>query len=101
MLETAVREEARRAVADLLGVDGYPDVELLALKTREMLLRADVVARICGVSIPTLYREVKLGSFPAPVKVTKHASAWKLTEILAWIDTRPRLPGHEAIASAA
>jgi prophage regulatory protein len=36
-------------------------------------------------SAPTLWRKVKAGSFPKPVKLSQRVTAWKVAEIRAWI----------------
>ena len=35
-------------------------------------------------SAPTLWRRVKDGSFPAPVKLSPGCTAWRLRDILEW-----------------
>lgn len=40
----------------------------------------------CGKS--TLYRMVQLGDFPKPVRLTKRHAAWRLSDIIAWAETR-------------
>ena len=63
---------------------------VLACCIREACLRIGDVASITGLSIPTIYREIANGRFPAPFKVTAGARAWKLSEVMEWIDTRER-----------
>lgn len=63
---------------------------VLACCIREACLRIGDVASITGLSIPTIYREIANGRFPAPLKVTAGARAWKLSEVMDWIDTRER-----------
>ena len=61
----------------------------------ETLLNRREVQRRCG-SIPTstLYRWVRDGSFPAPLKIGPQAIRWRLSEVLAWIESRPRATGE-------
>jgi len=87
MLENAIRDAAARAVGDLLGLNA-PTAELLAASLREILLRVDTVCTITGLSVPTVYRLMSQGGFPRPLKITGHARAWKLSEVMAWIDSR-------------
>jgi prophage regulatory protein len=98
MLETAIKEAAARAVADLLGLENNPTTELLAVSLREILLRVDTVCTITGLSVPTVYRLMSQGGFPRPLKITGHARAWKLSEVMAWIDSRERDGGDDTIA---
>lgn len=60
-----------------------------------LLRLRDVVTRT-GLSRSSIYRLVALGDFPAPVKLTRHASAFREREISEWIEARPvsvRAPG--------
>lgn len=40
------------------------------------LLRIGEVLRLCGMSRTTLYREIKLHNFPAPVKLSARSVGW-------------------------
>ena len=62
----------------------------LACCIREACLRIGDVASITGLSVPTIYREIAHGRFPAPFKLTAGVRAWKLSEVMGWIDTRER-----------
>ncbi|WP_233863682.1 helix-turn-helix transcriptional regulator [Paraburkholderia adhaesiva] len=35
-----------------------------------------------------LYRLVKAGQFPAPIRISSNRIAWRASSILAWIDAR-------------
>jgi prophage regulatory protein len=96
MLDAAVRKLATQTVSELLGVENKPASTLLAGSVREMLLRIDTVCAITGLSVPTIYRAMARGEFPRPVKVTSYARAWKLSEIMHWVDTRDRDNGEIA-----
>ena len=36
-------------------------------------------------SAPTLWRKVKAGNFPAPVKLSKRVTAWNVGVVRAWL----------------
>ena len=36
-------------------------------------------------SAPTLWRKVKAGTFPSPVKLSERITAWKVGDVRAWI----------------
>jgi len=36
-------------------------------------------------SAPTLWRKVKAGTFPKPVKLSERVTAWKVGDVRAWI----------------
>jgi len=44
------------------------------------------VTSLVGVSEPTIWRRVKDGSFPAPVRVSKRAVAWRQSDLREWAD---------------
>lgn len=37
-------------------------------------------------SAPTLWRKVRAGTFPKPVKLSERVTAWKVGDVRAWID---------------
>jgi prophage regulatory protein len=82
---------ATQTIADLLGGDTEPNAKLLAAALREMLVRIDTVCSITGLSTQSVYRLMSQGNFPHPIKITTHARAWRLSEIMHWIDSRPRV----------
>jgi prophage regulatory protein len=100
MLDAAVRELTTRTVSELLGVDNKPSTSLLTGSLREMLLRIDTVCAITGLSTPTIYRAMAKGEFPRPVKITSYARAWKLSEIMEWVDSRDRDLGETTAGEA-
>ena len=36
-------------------------------------------------SAPTLWRKVKAGTFPKPIKLSERVTAWKVGDVRAWI----------------
>ena len=55
----------------------------------DRLLRLPEVLQLTGLSRSTLYRKVKEGDFPCPVKLGKRAVGWRESEVIAWINARP------------
>lgn len=51
---------------------------------------AQLVPDVVPVSRATIWRWVKSGTFPAPIKLAERVTAWKLEDVLAWLDA-PRL----------
>lgn len=52
------------------------------------LIRIGEVLHICGISRSSLYASIQNGSFPAQVKLSKKASAWVYSEVVAWVTSR-------------
>jgi predicted DNA-binding transcriptional regulator AlpA len=50
--------------------------------------QADLVPGIVPFSPATLWRKVKSGEFPAPVKLSARVTAWRLEEVHAWMQSR-------------
>ena len=57
-----------------------------------LLHRAEVEERT-GLARTTLYRKMRKGSFPIPVKVGARAVRWPASEIEEWLAGRPRATG--------
>lgn len=54
----------------------------------ESLLRLPEVERRTGLRRAHLYKLARSGSFPRPLKIGARASAWRASEIVAWIEAR-------------
>ena len=57
--------------------------------TTRLLRRPQVLERV-PVSETTLWRYVKAGTFPRPVRLGKNSVAWRADDVNAWIDARER-----------
>lgn len=61
------------------------------MKVEEVrLLNERQVAELVGVSKSTLRRMVSANEFPKPIRIGKRAIRWRRSEVLEWIDSRPR-----------
>ena len=49
--------------------------------------RQPEVLKIIPLSPATLWRKVKDGSFPAPVKLSERVTAWRVEDIRAWMQS--------------
>jgi len=76
--------------AYLIALEDKPGGALLAASVRDILLRIPDVCAVTGLSMPTIYRLMTRGEFPRPLKITRAARAWRLSEITAWVDSRDR-----------
>jgi prophage regulatory protein len=47
-------------------------------------LRIDAVCALTGFKKSTLYANIKQGTFPAPVKIGRRASAWSSVDVENW-----------------
>ena len=63
------------------------------------LLRIGEVLRLCGLSRTTLYPEIKLHNFPAPVKLSARSVGWLQENAAQWLDARiaQRGPAYSAL----
>lgn len=61
--------------------------EAVAPQARD-LRKLPIVRRQTGLSGATIYRLIKSGTFPAPVKVGIRASAWVGAEVDRWVAER-------------
>ncbi|MFJ2990709.1 helix-turn-helix transcriptional regulator [Collimonas sp. NPDC087041] len=55
-----------------------------------IFLRRKAVEQMTGLSKSSLYQQIQLGEFPAPVQLTKTgmAVAWLNTEVNLWMQSR-------------
>lgn len=51
----------------------------------EAVLRLPDVLALVGLSRASVYAKVAEHRFPAPIKLTQHASAWRMGDIRAWL----------------
>jgi prophage regulatory protein len=51
-------------------------------------IRQKQLLPILGFSAPTLWRKVRDGSFPKPVKLSTNITAWNKADILLWIEEK-------------
>lgn len=51
----------------------------------EAILRLPQVKALVGLSRSSIYARVAQRAFPAPIKLTAHASGWRLGEVRAWL----------------
>lgn len=57
------------------------------------ILRRRQVERLTQLSKASIYRQVKMGTFPMPLKLGPRAVAWLADEVYEWIASRPRATG--------
>ena len=58
-----------------------------------MLLNRKQVESMTGLSRSTLYRQMRTGTFPTPLKVGIRAVRWRPHDIAEWLESRPRATG--------
>ena len=69
------------------------------MNRHERLLRRVDVERYCQIGRSTIYRLMREGLFPVPIRVGPRAVRWPEHELAAWLARRPRATG-ESGASA-
>ncbi len=50
--------------------------------------QAQLIPDIIPFSSATLWREVQAGSFPAPVKLSRRVTAWRVEDVREWMRSR-------------
>ena len=61
--------------------------------TTDRLLRLGEVQIRTALGRSTIYRKIRDGSFPEPLKIGDRAVRWRESEIEAWLAARPRATG--------
>ncbi len=91
----------RRIVCDRLRPVGCRIVAGMETNIREqhdtLLTRRQVEAR-CGLSTNSVYRLMREGLFPEPIRIGRRAVRWPTSEIDEWLATRPRATGDRPAA---
>ena len=92
---TAPAEGSSIGASDHRQPHGAPRsaTEPKAAAVESQILRTAEVLVATGLGRTTLWRRVKSGDFPAPIRLGgagSRAVGWRRTEIQAWIDERPR-----------
>lgn len=65
--------------------DGFPDSAFVReAQIVQSTSRPNSTAPL-PFSSPTLWRKVKAGTFPKPIKLSKRVTAWRVGEIRAWL----------------
>ena len=59
----------------------------------DRLLRRQEVEKRCGLARTTIYRWMRAGMFPEPLRVGPRAVRWPESEIEHWLAARPRARG--------
>ena len=59
----------------------------------KLLRREEVEARV-GLKRSSIYREMRAGRFPLPIKVGPRAVRWPERELEDWLADRPRATGE-------
>lgn len=60
-----------------------------------LLTRPEVESR-CGIARSTIYRLMRAGEFPEPLRVGPRAVRWPASEVEDWLAERPRATGEVA-----
>lgn len=76
--------------ADLIGTPAVTKVQAEANKrkgkrpTRPRPERRGIIP----FSGPTLWRKVKSGDFPSPIKLSERVTAWRVEDVRAWLNSK-------------
>lgn len=59
-----------------------------AAPAADRFLTIEDVSERVALARPTIYKHIKAGDFPPPVKVTTRASRWRESTINEWMNSR-------------
>lgn len=59
-----------------------------AIQLADALLRIQTVRQATGLSDATIYRKLKAGEFPEPVRLGTRCTRWKAADVRAWIQAQ-------------
>ncbi len=52
------------------------------------LMRPSEVGRLLGISRNHLYRKIRQGTFPPPIRIGHNSLAWPEEEVVAWLNSQ-------------
>lgn len=64
------------------------------MQPRSRLLPRKDVESLTGLSSTTIYRLMRQGEFPLPIRIGQRAVRWPAHELDKWLATRPRAEGE-------
>lgn len=56
------------------------------MDSNQGFIRQKRLLSIIGFSAPTLWRKVKAGTFPKPIKLGANMTAWRVEEVHQWMN---------------
>ena len=59
------------------------------MKNQVQVLRPREVCNVLSVSRTTLWRRIRDGSFPAPLRLSDNIVGWRLADVERWLAERP------------
>ena len=83
--------------------DGHAELikeRLLLLKAQMpaagYIRQAGLIPHILPFSPASLWRFVNQGRFPAPFKLSPRVTAWKISEVMEWVESAPKIRVHRS-----
>lgn len=52
------------------------------------LLRIETVAALVGLGHTTIYRKIKAGEFPEPIRMGARCTRWRASDVTAWLSEK-------------
>ena len=65
-------------------------------KVEDRLLTRTEVEALIRMSRSAIYRLMRTGQFPEPLRIGPRAVRWKRSEVEHWLESRPRATGDQA-----
>jgi prophage regulatory protein len=71
------------------------------MSTIERFIRLPEVMNTVGLKKSAIYKKVKEGDFPAPIKLGPHANGWLESAVQGWIRKQAGIPANDEHREAA
>ena len=65
----------------------------------DQLLTRREIEKLCRLSRTSIYRLMRAGQFPEPIRIGPRAVRWPQSEIESWLASRPRATGERPAAA--
>ncbi|WP_281951896.1 helix-turn-helix transcriptional regulator [Nitrosophilus kaiyonis] len=63
---------------------------ILPSTTQDKLITIKEVSSLIGMKKPTIYKYIRDGKFPKPIKIGVRASRWSFNDVMNWIEEQKR-----------
>ena len=78
-LKKEIAKSLKMTTTNSIRFDALPDAAFV---------RAKALAPLLSISVATLWRWVKSGGFPKPIKPSAGVTAWQVGAVRAWMQTK-------------
>jgi prophage regulatory protein len=77
----------------------YRYITMNTTTSEDRLIRLKELKRMIGLCPASIYNLINNGKFPKQIQLSERATAWRLSDINEWINSRPQSKGFRVAPS--